>query len=75
MVEIGALDTPGFVGGIDVHDGIAYVTEVGNGVLRVIDVSNPASPVELWVASLRPEGRRASTSWGTSRTSPMARTA
>ena len=45
---IGTLDTPGSPGGITVDGTRAYLAEgTDGGALRVIDVTNPAQPVEL----------------------------
>jgi len=60
-IEIAALDTPGYAVDVEVVDGLAYLADrvvflpgpsgipsyVGPASLRVIDVSNPAAPVEL----------------------------
>jgi hypothetical protein len=45
-VELGFLDTPGWAFDVAVVGTLAYMADRDSG-LRVIDVSNPASPVEL----------------------------
>jgi len=50
-VEIATLDTPGSVRDVALDGTIAYLADAGGGV-RVLDVSNPAAPVEI--ASLPP---------------------
>jgi hypothetical protein len=46
LITVGALDTPGVVSGVAVVGDLAYLADGSSG-LRVIDVSDPASPVEL----------------------------
>ncbi|NRA00125.1 MAG: hypothetical protein HRU01_26785, partial [Myxococcales bacterium] len=46
IINVGALDTPGWASDVEVVGGLAYVADGSSG-LRVIDVSNPAAPVEL----------------------------
>jgi hypothetical protein len=46
LITVGALDTPGSALGVEVVDGLAYVADRGSG-LRIIDVTDPAAPVEL----------------------------
>jgi hypothetical protein len=54
-VELGFLDTPGYVVQVEVVGSIAYVADSGLGVLRtesglrILDVSTPATPVVLGV--------------------------
>jgi hypothetical protein len=51
LITVGALDTPSYAVGVEVVDNLAYVVEEQwlwtPGSLRIIDVSDPASPVEL----------------------------
>jgi hypothetical protein len=46
LITVGALDTPGVARDVEVVGDVAYVADYSSG-LRVIDVSNPESPVEL----------------------------
>ena len=46
LITVGALDTPGTARAVEVVGDLAYVVDYYSG-LRVIDVSDPASPVEL----------------------------
>ena len=56
LLRMGSLDIPGFtfapVVGVAVANGYAYVA-AGMGGLRIVDVSNPAAPVEVgaWQAA------------------------
>jgi len=55
LITVGSLDTPSHAYGVAVADNIAYVADASAG-LRVIDVSNPASPVELGALALNTQG-------------------
>ncbi len=44
--EVGFYNTPGYANGVDVAGSFAYIADSFNG-LRVIDISNPAAPVEV----------------------------
>ena len=46
LINVGALDTPAFALDVEVVGSLAYVADERSG-LRVMDVSNPAAPVEL----------------------------
>ncbi len=44
LITVGGLDTPGSARGVEVVGDLAYVADYDSG-LRVIDVSNPSSPI------------------------------
>ena len=46
LINVGALDTPVYAHAVAVVGGLAYVADNESG-LRIINVSNPAAPVEL----------------------------
>lgn len=48
LITVGALDTPGEAMDAEVVGGLAYVADDVSG-RRIVDVSNPAAPVEIGV--------------------------
>ena len=59
LITVGTLDTPGYARDVEVMGDLAYVAD-GDSGLRVIDVSNPAFPVELGALGTPGNGR---TTW------------
>jgi len=47
LINVGALDTPGFVLDVEIAGGLAYVVHTNPSGVRIIDLSNPAAPVEI----------------------------
>jgi hypothetical protein len=45
-LAVGFCDTPGYAGGVDVDDDLAFVADNVQGGLRVIDITDPTAPFE-----------------------------